>query len=90
MKQKEEEKERLVNSTRDREEYDAIEKNGGMQNRQMEGKDFFCISVVVLLGDTARGVMFPTLWPFLLQLGARRTVLGIAVAAFSFGRYKFI
>jgi len=47
---------------------------------------FLIISCVVLVGDTARGVMFPTLWPLVKSLGGSRVHQGIAVASFSFGR----
>lgn len=47
---------------------------------------FLIICAVTLLGDTARGVMFPTLWPLVHSLGGTRVHQGIAVASFSFGR----
>eukprot|EP00752_Nemacystus_decipiens_P015766 g14076.t1 len=40
----------------------------------------------VLLGDTARGIFFPTLWPHVKQLGGDKIALGYCVGAFSFGR----
>lgn len=47
----------------------------------------FCIvCFVILVGDMARGVMFPTLWPLVSLLGGTTVTLGFAVAAFSFGR----
>jgi MFS transporter, ceroid-lipofuscinosis neuronal protein 7 len=47
---------------------------------------FYCICLVILIGDMSRGVMFPTLWPLVKQLQGSPVSLGYAVAAFSFGR----
>jgi len=47
---------------------------------------FLIICSVVLVGDTARGVMFPTLWPLVKSLGGNKVHQGVAVGAFSFGR----
>ena len=47
---------------------------------------FVVICCVVLLGDSARGIMFPTLWPFVRSLGGNRLSHGYTVAAFSLGR----
>lgn len=47
---------------------------------------FFIVCFVILVGDMARGVMFPTLWPLVDLLGGTTVTLGFAVAAFSFGR----
>lgn len=47
---------------------------------------FFVVCFVILIGDMARGVMFPTLWPLVESLGGTTVTLGFAVAAFSFGR----
>ncbi|KAJ1422194.1 major facilitator superfamily domain-containing protein [Ochromonadaceae sp. CCMP2298] len=44
------------------------------------------IVLAVLIGDTARGIMFPTLWLLVLSLGGTRFHQGLAVAAFSGGR----
>lgn len=42
--------------------------------------------MVVLIGDMARGVMYPTLWPLVEMLGGTEVTQGYTVAAFSFGR----
>lgn len=47
---------------------------------------FLIICFVILIGDTARGVMFPTLYPLNLSLHGGRITQGYCVAAFSFGR----
>lgn len=47
---------------------------------------FYCICLVILIGDMSRGVMFPTLWPLVKQMQGSPVTLGYAVAAFSFGR----
>jgi len=47
---------------------------------------FSIVCFVILVGDMARGVMFPTLWPLVDLLGGTTVTLGFAVAAFSFGR----
>lgn len=47
---------------------------------------FYLMSYVVLLGDSTRGLMFPTLWPLVSSLGGTKTQQGIIVAAFSMGR----
>jgi ceroid-lipofuscinosis MFS transporter 7 len=44
------------------------------------------IMLVVLVGDMARGILFPTLWPYVSMLGGSKAVLGFLVASFSFGR----
>jgi len=47
---------------------------------------FSIICLVILVGDMARGVMFPTMWPLVESLGGSTVTLGYCVAAFSFGR----
>uniref|UniRef100_A0A7S2K957 Major facilitator superfamily (MFS) profile domain-containing protein n=1 Tax=Leptocylindrus danicus TaxID=163516 RepID=A0A7S2K957_9STRA len=47
---------------------------------------YFIISLVVLIGDMSRGVMYPTLWPLVEMLGGTEVTQGFTVAAFSFGR----
>ena len=49
-------------------------------------RSFFVICLTVLIGDTARGVMFPTLWLLNQSLGGDKIWQGYAVAAFSAGR----
>lgn len=52
-----------------------------------DGKlSFLTMSYVVLLGDSTRGLMFPTLWPLVSSLGGTKTNQGVVVAAFSMGR----
>ncbi|CAM9888603.1 unnamed protein product [Ectocarpus sp. 13 AM-2016] len=41
---------------------------------------------VVFLGDTARGIFFPTLWKYVQAMGGDRITLGYSVGAFSLGR----
>lgn len=47
---------------------------------------FSIVCFVILVGDMARGVMFPTLWPLVALLGGTTVTLGFAVASFSLGR----
>jgi ceroid-lipofuscinosis MFS transporter 7 len=47
---------------------------------------FSIVCFVILIGDMSRGVMFPTMWPLVSELGGTSVTLGYAVAAFSFGR----
>mmetsp|Transcript_32520 Transcript_32520/g.50436 ORF Transcript_32520/g.50436 Transcript_32520/m.50436 type:complete len:493 (-) Transcript_32520:216-1694(-) len=47
---------------------------------------FYIVCFVILVGDMARGVMFPSMWPLVDELGGSSVTLGYAVAAFSFGR----
>jgi len=49
-------------------------------------RSFLIVGFVVLIGDTGRGVMFPTLWPLVSSLGGDHTTQGFTVAAYSFGR----
>ncbi|CAM9784811.1 unnamed protein product, partial [Laminaria digitata] len=44
------------------------------------------VMCVVFLGDTARGIFFPTLWTNVKSMGGDRITLGYCVGAFSFGR----
>jgi len=44
------------------------------------------IALVVFVGDAARGVLFPSLWPRIQSLGGKKVHQGIAVASFSLGR----
>jgi MFS transporter, ceroid-lipofuscinosis neuronal protein 7 len=47
---------------------------------------FWCVCLVILIGDMSRGVFFPSLWPLVESLGGNKVLLGYAVAAFSLGR----
>ena len=47
---------------------------------------FSIVCLVILIGDMARGIMFPSLWPLVSSLGGSSVTLGYSVAAFSFGR----
>ena len=49
-------------------------------------QSYFIICFIILIGDTARGITFPTLWPLVQFLGGSAQMQGVAVAAFSFGR----
>lgn len=42
--------------------------------------------LVVFLGDTARGIFFPTMWNLVKTLGGDQVLLGYTIASFSFGR----
>ena len=47
---------------------------------------FIIVCFVILVGDMARGVFFPTMWPLVSELGGSTVALGYSVASFSFGR----
>ena len=47
---------------------------------------YIIINLVVLVGDMARGVTYPTLWPRVMHFGGSEVTQGFTVAAFSFGR----
>lgn len=47
---------------------------------------FTIVCLVILVGDMARGVFFPSMWPLVSELGGSTVSLGYSVAAFSFGR----
>ena len=47
---------------------------------------FYCVCLVILIGDMTRGVMFPSMWPLVESLGGNSVTLGYSVASFSFGR----
>lgn len=47
---------------------------------------FSIVCLVILIGDMSRGVMFPSMWPLVSELGGSSITLGYSVAAFSFGR----
>ena len=47
---------------------------------------FAIVCLVILVGDMARGVFFPTMWPLVSELGGSTVALGYSVASFSFGR----
>lgn len=47
---------------------------------------FTIVCFVILIGDMSRGVMFPSMWPLVLELGGTQVTLGYSVASFSFGR----
>jgi ceroid-lipofuscinosis MFS transporter 7 len=47
---------------------------------------FNVVCLVILIGDMSRGVMFPSMWPLVANLGGSTVTLGYSVAAFSFGR----
>lgn len=49
-------------------------------------RGYLIINLVVLIGDMARGVMYPTLWPLVMSFGGSEVTQGFIVAAFSFGR----
>lgn len=47
---------------------------------------FICVCFVILIGDMSRGVMFPSMWPLVQELGGTQVTLGYSVASFSLGR----
>jgi MFS family permease len=49
-------------------------------------RNFVTIGYIVLIGDTARGIIWPTLYTLLLSLGGSSSTLGWCVATFSIGR----
>lgn len=49
--------------------------------------DLAIVFVVLLLSETARGIVLPTLSPFVKLIGGDAALLGYAVAAFSMGRF---
>mmetsp|Transcript_18324 Transcript_18324/g.39640 ORF Transcript_18324/g.39640 Transcript_18324/m.39640 type:complete len:654 (+) Transcript_18324:146-2107(+) len=60
---------------------EAIESNG------LANPLSFCIVCgVVFVGEMARGILLPTLWGFVQDLGGDTVTMGWSVAAFSFGR----
>ena len=44
-----------------------------------EDASFFVICLVIFAGDTARGVLFPTLYPRISAMGGNRVTQGITV-----------
>ena len=44
------------------------------------------VASCVLIGDMARGILFPTLWLFVQSLGGNKFMQGVAVSSFSIGR----
>ena len=55
--------------------YDAVDRTS-----------FFIVLMACLIGDMARGVLFPTLYMNVVRLGGSKEMQGIAVASFSMGR----
>ena len=47
---------------------------------------FSIVCLVILVGDMARGVFFPTMWPLVSELGGTAVAQGYCVASFSLGR----
>ena len=58
----------------------------GKLNELKTDSSFYTICLLILTGDTARGVLFPTMWPRVLSMGGDKVTQGLTVAAFSFGR----
>jgi hypothetical protein len=44
-----------------------------------EDASFFVVCLVIFTGDTARGVLFPTLYPRIAAMGGNRITQGITV-----------
>ena len=66
--------------------YDAIQGSLDVSLPRHQKPSFLAVGYMVLLGDTVRGIFFPTLWPLVSSLGGTRAHQGIIVAAFSLGR----
>ena len=49
-------------------------------------RSFVVICLIILTGDTARGVLFPTLYGRVTAMGGNHVTQGLTVAAFSAGR----
>lgn len=67
----------------------TLESASSLKDPQPSSADVVSIMVVMLcvvVGDMARGILFPTLWPLVLSLGGSPFYQGAAVSAFSFGR----
>lgn len=54
--------------------------------RQGSLRSAIMVVVCVLIGDMARGILFPTLWLLVLENGGNQFHQGCAVSAFSAGR----
>lgn len=46
----------------------------------------YVVYLCILIGDTCRGIIFPTLWSLVSSLGGTRSTQGLVLAAFSAGR----
>jgi len=44
------------------------------------------VFLAILVSEAARGLILPSLWPYLLSLGGAKETLGVVVASFSLGR----
>jgi len=86
----------LCNTTEGSSTLDIEKISVGMRNRRSnhinhdgEIQDIVSYSIVclvILIGDTARGITFPTLWLLVQRLGGGEGTQGLVVAAFSCGR----
>eukprot|EP01111_Echinosteliopsis_oligospora_P009130 TRINITY_DN2622_c0_g1_i1.p1 TRINITY_DN2622_c0_g1~~TRINITY_DN2622_c0_g1_i1.p1 ORF type:complete len:540 (+),score=148.99 TRINITY_DN2622_c0_g1_i1:143-1762(+) len=56
-------------------------------NTQRSLQDFIIILLVLLLSESARGIVLPTFSPFVELIGGNAVWLGFAVGAFSAGRF---
>ncbi|KAJ1404630.1 major facilitator superfamily domain-containing protein [Ochromonadaceae sp. CCMP2298] len=59
------------------------------EGEEGEGQRDYSMAIngyVTFIGDAARGVLFPALWPLCQSLGGDRVTLGYLVATFSVGR----
>ena len=66
--------------------YDAIQGSLDVSLPRHQKPSFLAVGYMVLLGDTVRGIFFPTLWPLVSSFGGTRAAQGVVVAAFSMGR----
>ena len=66
--------------------YDAIQGSLDVSLPRHQKPSFLAVGYMVLLGDTVRGIFFPTLWPLVSSFGGTRSAQGVIVAAFSMGR----
>lgn len=83
----------IINDTDKREKHFEISEETVLLSGHKKDADFLTdvtgfliVCFIALVGDMARGIMFPTLWPLIKKLGGTQVSQGYAVAAFSFGR----
>ena len=52
--------------------YDAIQGSLDVSLPRHQKPSFLAVGYMVLLGDTVRGIFFPTLWPLVSSFGGTR------------------
>jgi len=68
------------------EKYASLDKKIGFEWKSKSKISLSIILFVVFVGDTARGIIFPTLWARVSKFRGSESTLGFIVAAFSLGR----